>query len=205
MLKRSLELMTARQTYLRMAYLLLAFPLGTLYFIVITTGLSVGFGLAIVIVGLPVLVLTLLCWLLFARVERGLAIHLLGARLRPMSIPGPNPRRARERLLKTVTDPVTWKSLAYLLLEFPFGIFTFTIGLILITVSISLVLYPAVYVVLTWLYQQYPGNFQGTLFPGVTVDGHLRTSVFVGFFAVSVFGLFFAVASAAVMNGVGWL
>jgi signal transduction histidine kinase len=205
MLKKALELMRSRQTYLRMAYLLLAFPLGTMYFIVIVTGLSAGFGLAIVIVGFPVLVLTLLIWLLFARIERGLAIHLLGAELRPMSIADPSARTPRERLLKTVTDPVTWKSLAYLLLEFPFGVFTFTIGLILITVSISLVLYPAVYAVLTWLYTLYPGSFQGTLFPGVTVDGHLSISVLIGFFAVSVFGVFFSIASAAVMNGVGWL
>ena len=199
------KLLRSKQTYLRMAYLLLAFPLGTLYFVVLATGLSAGLGLAIVIVGFPILVLTLLIWLLFARIERGLATHLLGAKLRPMSIADPKVRTVRERLLKTVTDPVTWKSLAYLLLEFPFGVFTFTIGLILITVSISLVLYPAVYAVSTWLYQQYPGNFQGTLFPGVTIDGHLRTSVFLGFFAVSLFGLFFATASAAVMNGLGWL
>ncbi|MEA2656044.1 MAG: two-component system, OmpR family, phosphate regulon sensor histidine kinase PhoR [Chloroflexota bacterium] len=205
MLKKALELMRSRQTYLRMAYLLLAFPLGTMYFIVIVTGLSAGFGLAIVIVGFPILALTLLIWLLFARIERGLAIHLLGAELRPMSIADPKARTPRERLLKMVTDPVTWKSLAYLLLEFPFGVFTFTIGLILITVSISLVLYPAVYAALTWLYTLYPGSFQGTLFPGVTVDGHLSISVLIGFFAISVFGVFFSIASAAVMNGVGWL
>jgi signal transduction histidine kinase len=205
MLNKALELMSAKQTYLRMAYLLLAFPLGTMYFIVISTGLSTGFSLAIVIVGFPVLVLTLLVWLLFARIERGLAVHLLGARLRPMSIADPNVRTLRERLMKTVTDPVTWKSLAYLLLEFPFGVFTFTIGLILITTSLSLVLYPLIYAVLTWLYQQYPGNFQGTLFPGVSIDGNLRISVLVGFLAISVFGLFFSVASAALMNGVGWL
>jgi two-component system phosphate regulon sensor histidine kinase PhoR len=205
MLNKALELMSAKQTYLRMAYLLLAFPLGTLYFVVIVTGLTTGLGTAIVIVGFPLLFLTLLVWLLFAHIERGLAVHLLGARLRPMSIADPKARSIRERLMKTVTDPVTWKSLAYLLLEFPFGVFTFTLGLILITVSISLVLYPVVYAVLTWLYQLYPGTFQGDLFPGVTVDGHLRVEVLIGFLAVSVFGLFFATGSAAVLNGLGWL
>lgn len=205
MLKASLELMGARRTYLRMLYLLIAFPLGTLYFVVIAIGLSVGFALAIVIVGFLLLVLTLLCWLLFARLERELAIHLLGARIRPMSIPDPAPGTARQRLLKTLGDPVTWKSLAYLLLEFPFGVFTFTLGITLISISVSLVLYPGVYALLTWLYQQYPDNFQGTLFPGVTIDGHLRTSVLIGFFAISALGLVVATASAALMNGIGWL
>jgi two-component system, OmpR family, phosphate regulon sensor histidine kinase PhoR len=205
MLNKALVLMSAKQTYLRIAYLLLAFPLGTLYFIVIVTGLATGLGTAIVIVGFPVLLLTLLVWLLFAHIERGLAVHLLGARLRPMSIADPRARTIRERLTKTLTDPVTWKSLAYLLLEFPFGVFTFSLGLILIMVSLSFVLYPVVYAVLTWLYQLYPGTFQGTMFPGVTVDGHLRIPVLIGFLAFSVFGLFFATASAAVLNGLGWL
>ncbi|MEA2636178.1 MAG: two-component system, OmpR family, phosphate regulon sensor histidine kinase PhoR, partial [Chloroflexota bacterium] len=205
MLNKSLELLTGKQTYLRIAYLLLAFPLGTLYFIVIVTGLATGFGTAIVIVGFPLLVLTLLVWLLFAHIERGLAVHLLGARLRPMSITDPTSRTIRDRLMRTLANPVTWKSLAYLLLEFPFGVFTFTLGVILIMVSVSLVLYPLVYWALTWLYQLYPGSFQGTLFPGVTVDGHLRMSVLIGFLAVSVFGLFFATGSAAVLNGLGWL
>jgi two-component system phosphate regulon sensor histidine kinase PhoR len=205
MLNKALELLTGKQTYLRIAYLFLAFPLGTLYFIVIVTGLTTGLGTAIVIVGFPVLFLTLLVWLLFAHIERGLAVHLLGARLRPMSMADPRARTMRERLMKTVTDPVTWKSLAYLLLEFPFGVFTFTLGLILITVSVSFVLYPVVYAVLNWLYQLYPGTFQGNLFPGVTVDGHLRIEVLIGFLAVSVFGLFFATGSAAILNGLGWL
>src|ERR1700704_1596442 len=130
-----------RRAYLRIAYLLLAFPLGTLYFVVIITGLATGAGLAIVIVGFPILVVTLLAWLLFGRIERELAIHLLGAQIRPMSIPDPVRRSAWQRLLKVLGDPVTWKSMAYLLLEFPFGVFSFTVAIILVTVSLSLILY----------------------------------------------------------------
>jgi hypothetical protein len=103
------------RTYLRILYLFLAFPLGTLYFTVIVTGLSVGLGLAIVMVGFLVLILTLLVWLVFARVERELAIHLLGAHIRPMFPPHPSSLSPWQRLLKTLGDPVTWKSLAYLL------------------------------------------------------------------------------------------
>jgi hypothetical protein len=136
-----------RQTYLRISYLLLAFPLGTLYFVVIITGLSIGAGLAIVIVGFPILIATLLAWLLFGRIERELAIHLLGAQVRPMSVPDPVQRTARQRLLKTLGDPVTWKTLVYVLLEFPFGIFSFTLAIVLISVSLSLILFPVFYVV----------------------------------------------------------
>jgi two-component system, OmpR family, phosphate regulon sensor histidine kinase PhoR len=194
------------RTYLRVLYLLLAFPLGILYFVVIVTGLSVGFGLAIVAVGFPILVLTLLCWLLFARIERELAIHLLGARIRPMSIPDTTPRSAWQRLLRILQDPVTWKSLAYLLAEFPFGIFSFTFAVILASVSLSLALYPVAYVVANLLYQNHPGDFQGaTLFPPVTIDGHVHASDFVGSLAVSAFGVAIGVVSVALLNGTGWL
>ncbi len=197
--------MTDSRTYLRIFYLLLAFPLGTLYFTVIVTGLSAGLGMAIVMVGFLILILTLMVWLVFARIERTLAIHLLGAHVRPMFAPDPTPLSAWPRLLRTLRDPVTWKSLAYLLIEFPFGVFTFSVGITLISISLSLVLYPAIYVVLTALYQQGVINSAGTMFPGVSVDGTFNNSVFVGFFLVSAFGVGFTVVSVALMNGLGWL
>jgi two-component system, OmpR family, phosphate regulon sensor histidine kinase PhoR len=199
------RLVQDRRTYLRILYLLLAFPLGILYFIVIITGLSVGVGLVIVIVGFPILLLTLLGWLLFGRIERELAIHLLGAKVRPMSIPDPERRSAWQRLLRTLGDPVTWKSLVYVLLEFPFGIFSFTLALVLLSVSLSLVLYPVVYAVATALYQQFPDQAQGTMWPGVTIDGQFSTSVAVRFLGVSAFGIVFGIASLAVLNGTAWL
>jgi signal transduction histidine kinase len=197
--------MTDSRTYLRIAYLMLAFPLGTLYFTVIVSGLSTGLGLAIVIVGFLVLILTLLIWLVFARIERELAIHLLGARIRPMFAPDPTPLSMWQRLLRKLGDPVTWKSLTYLLIEFPFGIFSFAVGVTLISISLSMVLYPLIYVVLTALYQQGVIDSAGTMFPGVSIDGTFNNSVFVGFFLISAFGVGFTVVSVAVLNGLGWL
>jgi two-component system, OmpR family, phosphate regulon sensor histidine kinase PhoR len=197
--------MTDSRTYLRILYLLLAFPLGTLYFTVIVTGLSTGLGLAIVIVGFLVLILTLLIWLVFARIERELAIHLLGAQMRPMFAPDPTPLWTWPRLLRTLGDPVTWKSLTYLLIEFPFGIFSFTGAITLISISLSLVLYPVIYLVMTSLIQQGVINSGGTMFPGVSIDGTFHNSVFVGFLLISAFGVAFAVVSVALMNGLGWL
>lgn len=195
-----------RQTYLRISYLLLAFPLGTLYFVVIITGLSTGAGLAIVIVGFPILVATLLAWLLFGRIERELAIHLLGAQIRPTSVPDPVRRSTWQRLLKTLGDPVTWKTLVYLLLEFPFGVFSFTLAVVLITVAVALILYPVEYAVANALYQQFPtGLSTGTMWPGVTIDGHFDLNVAVSFLFVSAFGVVLGIASLAVLNGTAWL
>jgi two-component system, OmpR family, phosphate regulon sensor histidine kinase PhoR len=193
------------RTYLRILYLLMAFPLGVAYFVFILTGLSVGFGLAIVVVGFPILVITMLSWILFARIERELAIHLLGASIRPMTVPDPVKRTAWERLLKTLADPVTWKSLVYVFLEFPFGMVSFTLAITLISVSLLLIAYPVVYAVVTALYQQFPVQTEGTMWPNVTINGHFDPNIAAGFLVVSAFGLVLGLASMALLNGMGWL
>ncbi|TMD83432.1 MAG: histidine kinase, partial [Chloroflexi bacterium] len=135
------------ETYRRILYLLLAFPLGTAYFVLIVTGLAMGGGLAIIIVGIGILVLTMEGWLLLARFERELTIRLLGADVPPFSLPAPAGESWRQRIGRTLTDAVTWKSLAYLLVEFPFGIVSFTLVVVLFSVSLSLVAVPVAYVV----------------------------------------------------------
>src|SRR5579872_1034047 len=66
-----------RQTYLNLLYLLSAFPLGILYFVMLVAGLSVGVSTLIVWVGIPILLLTIIMWQGFASVERYLVRHWL--------------------------------------------------------------------------------------------------------------------------------
>jgi hypothetical protein len=66
----------------RIVFLIAAFPLGTTYFVVLVTGLSTGIGLAITLLGIPVLLLTAVLWRTFARWERRLANALLGTDLK---------------------------------------------------------------------------------------------------------------------------
>jgi two-component system, OmpR family, phosphate regulon sensor histidine kinase PhoR len=145
MVASALQVLRDGRTYLRILYLLLAFPLALTYFILIVTGLSVGVGMSVIGVGLVILVLTMLGWLLFGRLERELAIHLLGAQIRPFSVPHPQPESTWASLLRTLRDPITWKSLVYVLVEFPFGIFSFTLSLVLISLALGLTLIPVAY------------------------------------------------------------
>jgi signal transduction histidine kinase len=110
-----------------------------------------------------------------------------------------------QRLLKILADPLTWKSLVYVLLEFPFGVASFTLSIVLISVSLSLILYPVEYAVGTALYQQFPGQLHGTMWPNVTIDGHFDPNIAAGFLLVSAFGLLFGLGSMALLNGTGWL
>jgi signal transduction histidine kinase len=108
------------QTWLNAAYVLLAFPTGLAYFIVLVVGISVGVALAVVIVGLGILAATLAAWRGMAGAERGLARSLLG-----VPIPQPPERRdlpLMDRVTRWLRDPVTWKSLVFVALKFPLGV-----------------------------------------------------------------------------------
>jgi signal transduction histidine kinase len=113
------------QTWLNVAYLLLAFPTGLAYFIVLVVGLATGVGLAVVVVGIAILLVTLWAWRAMAGIERGLARALLG-----VSIAQPADRRGlplTDRVARWLRDPVTWKSLVFVALKFPLGIVTMAI------------------------------------------------------------------------------
>ena len=109
------------QSYRNLVYLALSFPLGVAYFTFLVTGLSVGASLIIIWVGVPILLLTLVGWWAMGMLERQLVIRLLRVDIPPMSR-GNASGDAWARLKAHLRNPVTWKSLVYLFVEFPFGI-----------------------------------------------------------------------------------
>ncbi len=80
-MKNFFKVITEGKTYLSMFYLLLSFPLGIIYFVFIVTGLSLGLGLAITLLGIPILFLTLLLWRVFAKFEIILAESMLNIKI----------------------------------------------------------------------------------------------------------------------------
>jgi signal transduction histidine kinase len=128
----------------RTLYLLLALPLGTAWFVWFVTVLSTGIGLAVTLIGLPILVGALWSVRPLAQLERGLVRGLLGAEVHAHY-------RQPERdgwwpsVQARLADPQTWKDLGYLLVQFPLGIATFTIAVVAISVPLSLVFAPVYY------------------------------------------------------------
>ncbi len=66
------------QTYKNLLYLALAFPLGMFYFVTLVTAGSLGAGTIVLVVGVPILLLTLVLGTAFMRIETESARHLLG-------------------------------------------------------------------------------------------------------------------------------
>ncbi|HEX7556969.1 MAG TPA: sensor domain-containing protein [Leptolinea sp.] len=133
------------QTYLNLVYLFLTFPLGLTYFIILITGLSVGFGLIIIWVGLLILAAVFAISWACVHFERLLAVHLLD-----VSIPQPAPISVAgepvfQQIKRHFTNPVTWKGIAYLFLKFPLGIATFVVCVTLLSLSFALLMAPFFY------------------------------------------------------------
>lgn len=133
-------------TYRVVCYLLLGLPLGIVEFVAIVTGLSMGLGLLVTFIGIPVLVLTFLGVRAGAAFEREIAIALLDA---PMPRQQQRPNRSSglfwSRLRELVTDKETWTGLAFLLLRLPLGIIDFTVVVTIVGIAFGGFAYPILF------------------------------------------------------------
>jgi hypothetical protein len=141
-LKRFFFVAIKAKTYLNLVYLILAFPLGLAYFIFSVVGIALGMPLTILFIGFFILAIVVLGWWVFASFERLLAIWLLQVDIGPMEKPGPRPQDAWEKLVDLLTNPVTWKSLIYLILKFPLGIISLVTVVALVGISMALLISP---------------------------------------------------------------
>src|SRR3954453_3268955 len=181
------------RTYTNLLYLLLAFPLGLAYFIFLAVGLTVGFGLTIVWVGLPILALVFAGSWAFAAFERQAAMLLLGADVPPM-LPPPSPvqRTAFQRAGDFFSNPVTWKGMGFLLLKFPLGIVSFVSVVALLPLSSAFLLAP-----LFW--EMGVLDFDG-------IDGVVfQVDSIGGAWACAVLGVVMLWLSLNLLNALGWI
>jgi len=130
-------------TYGALFYMLLAMTTGTFYFTWAVTGLSLSAGLAVLIIGIPFMVLFLGSVRGLSLLEGRIVETMLGVRMprRP-----PYPSQQGMPLMKRIgamfTDGRTWGTLLYMLLMLPLGIFYFTVTVVLISVSLAFIAAP---------------------------------------------------------------
>lgn len=130
------------QTYKSTAYLALGFPFGLLSFVVVTTGLATGAGLAVTLAGIPLLLATVAAATALASVEAGLTRALLGVDASlPEAVVAVRDGTAFEGGAAAATKrflaaPTTWTSLLLALLWFAFGL----VGFVALSVLSTLVL-----------------------------------------------------------------
>jgi hypothetical protein len=128
------------RTWLRTLHLVADLPIGVAAFTLASTAVSLSVGLAVTLVGLPLLVLTLVGARQYARFERARVRLLLGVR-----VEAPAPRGggiAPRRWLPELRDVAGWKALLHALLALPVGVLTFTAVVTGWVTALSLLLTP---------------------------------------------------------------
>jgi two-component system phosphate regulon sensor histidine kinase PhoR len=144
MLANLLHIAQRKQTYTNMLYLLLTFPLGLVYFILVVLGISLGIGLLVLIIGLPLILLFLIIWWQLAVFERAMTIAWLHITIPPLSVAHAAKGSWLGQVQVRLTNAMTWKTLAYLFLKFPFGVLAFSLLITLGTLMLALGLVGAV-------------------------------------------------------------
>ncbi len=166
------SVVTRRQTYRNVLYLLSSLPLGVVYVILVVPGLVSCVGMAM-LVGVPLFLLLSAVWWRAAAFERRMTTRWLGVTIVPPERPGVSWTRPLARLfpLGRMFSPVTWKIIGYLLLKLPFGIAAFTVTVTFIALTLGLILLPASYLIDTLLYRSAPDVHLRVA--NVVVDGRL--------------------------------
>jgi hypothetical protein len=143
-LRRFFAVVASPRSYLNIAYLWLAFPLGLFYFIALTLGFSLGVGLLIVWVGILFGLATLLLAWAAVLIERRQIEVVLGEPLGPARLPrAADGRETIGAWARSVLGSATlWKGMLFLLLKFPLGLAGWICSLVLLTTSIALALAP---------------------------------------------------------------
>ncbi|MGW5096655.1 sensor histidine kinase [Streptomyces nodosus] len=115
-------------TWREITHLLANLPVSLVGFIYVVTVVSLGAGLAMTVIGFPMLSAGLLGARLLGKMERARARALLGVRIEE---PSPLPLRRSggvfARMWMALKDPVGWRAVLYEFIRLPWGILTFTV------------------------------------------------------------------------------
>ncbi|MFD5820089.1 sensor histidine kinase [Streptomyces sp. NPDC127038] len=118
------------RTWREIAHLLVNLPASIIGFVYVVVMLATGAGLAVTVVGLPLLAAGLRGSRQLGKLERARARRLLGLRI---DEPSPLPVRRTGFfgwLWSSLKDPVGWRAVLYDLIRLPWGVITFTVTLV---------------------------------------------------------------------------
>lgn len=138
------------RAYTSIFYMLLALATGIVYFTIVVTGLSLSFGFAILIIGIPFFLAFIGITRVIALGEGRLIEAVTGERMprRPVH-PGP-PAGWLTRIGEMLSDARTWTTLLYMLLMLPLGIVYFTVTVTGLAVGLAFTSLPLL-VLARWL------------------------------------------------------
>ncbi|MEU5896013.1 sensor histidine kinase [Streptomyces venezuelae] len=115
-------------TWKEIVHLLVNLPMGIVGFVYTVSVLSIGIGMTVTVVGLPLLAVGLLGARVLGRAERARARKLLGLHVdEPSPMPGHRGQGFLGRLWSNLKDPVGWRTMLYGFIRLPWGVLTFAV------------------------------------------------------------------------------
>ncbi|MFB6807298.1 sensor histidine kinase [Streptomyces sp. NPDC056387] len=139
------------RTWREFGYLMLGLPLSLLYFSLAITGVTLGAGLLVTFLGVPVLAGVLAMCRGFGKVERARVRGLLGADIAepaPLRARKPGPVAAMGALLRSGS---AWRHALYAVVHLPWAVFAFTLALVFWAYGWAFLLYPVWF----WVFPAY--------------------------------------------------
>jgi uncharacterized membrane protein len=130
------------RTYAALFYMLLSMATGIFYFTWVATGVSLSGGLAVLIIGIPFVILYFGSVRVLSLVEGRIVEVMLGERMPRRPLYGTRGQPLLERIKDLFTDPRTWTTQLYFLLMLPLGIAYFTLAVSGLTVSVAMTVAP---------------------------------------------------------------
>lgn len=140
-----------RDTAVHILLMLIELPIGILLFTFAVTGLSLSVGLLpLFLLGVPLFIAVMNIAGIFYRYEMIRCYALL------REVPDSHltkerqaaPRGLLNQAIHALTNMDNWKGILLMILKLPLGILTFTIAVVLCSLSLSLLAYPIVYYIL---------------------------------------------------------
>jgi hypothetical protein len=135
------------RTYGALFYMLLAPATSIFYFIVTIAGASMSAGFAVLIVGIPFVILFIGFIRILSLMEGRIVEVMLGERMPRRPLYSGRGQPWLQRIGAMFTDPRTWSTLLYFLAMLPLGIAYFAIAVTLLTVSLACIASP----ILVWI------------------------------------------------------
>ncbi len=179
------------RTWSRVLFLLSGLVTGVAAFSILVTGIATGGGLAITLVGLPILVAMMYLWCVMADGLRAWTNLLLGTAIAPLRFAGERGALwSWTRIKARMSNSLTWRSLVYLFLDFPLGLATFIVAVVAISAPLGLMALPVTY----WF--EDPERWDGQTFAGIDPNNYGLV------LAVAIAGFF---AFFAALHGLNWL
>jgi signal transduction histidine kinase len=126
-----------RRTWFELLYSLIGLPLGIAGFVFVVTSLSVSAGLAVTLIGIPMLAVSIAAARGLGGIYRGLGRGLLG-----ISVERPIVNR-RPGLMGYLTERNGWRAILFLLIQFPVAIIDYTVAVTVWALGLGAITYPA--------------------------------------------------------------